>query len=207
MKRTDSKASVSARSKAKIVGNILKRFKRDPDFIASFFPEVYKELCGLKTKKSRLVPEAYQSGHGELTELERRTREAKLRKIVEKFKTGVTLSKDDGLELLEHLAALNLKHVQEYSIALKAAERTLSIGLDEETDQTRLFRKGRTGKIQRLLPGIDLYLTWDGKVLKIRWRKGDIIRRNKALSFVGIGADSQSDVAGRHDEYLANSLL
>ena len=207
MKRTDSKASVSARSKAKIVGTILERFKRDPDFIASFFPEVYKELCGLKTKKSRLIPEAYQSGHGELTELERRTREVKLRKIVEKFHTGATLSKDEGLELLEHLASLSLKHVQEYPTALKAVERALSINLNEERDQTRLFRKGRTGKIQRLLPGIDLYLTWDGKMLKIKWHKGDIIRRNKALSFVGIGADPQSDVAGRHDEYLANALL
>ena len=207
MKRTESKASVSAKSKAKIVGTILERFKRDPDFIASFFPEVYRELCGPKTKKSRLIPEAYQSGHGELTELERRTREVKLRKIVEKFHTGATLSKDEGLELLEHLASLSLKYVQEYPAALKAVERALSISLDEERDQTRLFRKGRTGKIQRLLPGIDLYLTWDGKMLKIKWHKGDIIRRNKALSLVGIGADSQSDVAGRHDEYLADALL
>jgi len=205
--RTESKGSVSAKSKAKIVRTILEKFRRDPDFIASFFPDLYKELCGPKPKRSRLVPEAYQSGHGELTELERRTREAKLRKIVEKFKTGATLSKDEGLELLEHLASLSLKHVQEYSVALKAVEQALSINLDEERDQTRLFRKGRTGKIQCLLTGIELYLTWDGKLLKIKWHKGDIIRRNKALSFVGRGADSQSDVAGRHDEYLANALL
>lgn len=207
MKRTDSKASVPAKSKAKIVRTILERFKRDPDFVASFFPEVYEELCGLKTKRSRLVSEAYPSGYGELTELERRTREAKLRKIVEKFQTGETLSKEEGLELLEHLASLSLKHVQEYPIALKAAERALSISLNEERDRTRRFRKGRIGKIQRLLPGIELYLTWDGKVLKLKWHKSDIIRRNKALSLVGIGADSQSDVAGRHDEYLANALL
>ena len=206
MKRTDSKASVSAKSRAKIVRTILEKFKRDPDSIASFFPEVYKELCGLKTKNSRLVPEAYESGHGELTELERRTREAKLRKIVEKFQTGATLSKDEGLELLEHLASLSLKQVPEYPIALKAVERVLSINFNEERDQTRLFRKGRTGKIQRLLPGIELYLTWDGKMLKIKWHKYDIIRRNKALSFVGRGADSQSDVAGRHDEYLAKAF-
>ena len=206
MKRTESEGSVSAKSKAKIVRTILEKFKRDPDFIGSFFPEVFKELCGLKTKKSRLVPEAYQSGHGELTELERRTREAKLRKIVEKFQTGATLSKDEGLELLEHLAALSLKQVPGYPIALKAVERALSINFNDERDQTRLFRKGRTGKIQRLLPGIDLYLTWDGKMLKIKWHKYDIIRRNKALSFVGLGADSQNDVAGRHDEYVAKAF-
>lgn len=207
MKRIESKGSVSAKSKAKIVRTILEKFRRDPDFVASFFPEVFKDLCGLKTKKSHLVPETYQSEHGELTELERRTREAKLRNIVEKFETRATLSKDEGSELLEHIASLSLKRVQEYSVALKAVERALSINLDEERDQTKVFRKGRTGKIQRLLPGIDLYLTWDGKLLKIKWHKDDIIRRNKALSFVGRGADSQSDVAGRHDEYLANALL
>jgi len=207
VKRTESKGSVSAKSKAKIVRTILEKFRRDPDFIASFFPEIFKGLSGLKTGKSHPVPEAYQSEHGELTELERKTREVKLRKLVEKFQTGVTLSKDEGSELLEHIASLGLKHVQEYSVALKAVERALSINLDEERDQTRLFRKGRTGTIQRLLPGIDLYLTWDGKLLKIKWHKGDIIRRNKALSFVGRGADSQSDVAGQHDEYLANALL
>lgn len=206
MNRTDSKASVSAKSKAKIVRTILEKFKRDPDFIGSFFPEVFKELCGLKTKKSRLVPEAYQSGRGELTELERGTREAKLRKIVEKCQTGPTLSKDEGLELLEHLAALSLKQVPGYPIALKAVERALSINFNDERDQTRLFRKGRTGKIQRLLPGIDLYLTWDGKMLKIKWHKYDVIRRNKALSFVGMGADSRSDIAGRHDEYVTNAF-
>lgn len=207
MKRTDSNTPVPAKSKAKIVRKVLERFKQDPDFIASFFPDLYKELCGLKTKKNRFVLEAYQFGDGGLTELERRTREAKLGKIVEKFRTDAILTKDEGLELIEHLASLSLKHVQEHSIALKAVEGALSINLNEERDQIRRFRKGRTGKIQRLLPGIDLYLTWDGKLLKIKWHKGEIIRRNKALSFVGRGADSQSDVAGRHDEYLANALL
>lgn len=206
MKRADSKASVSAKNKAKIVRTILEKFKRDPDFVASFFPEVYKELLGIRTKRRAFWPETYQSSHSGLTELERRTRETKLRKIIERVRKDEAFSKDEGLELLEHLAALSLKQVSEFPIALKAVERALSINFNDEKDQTRLFRKGRTGKIQRLLPGINLYLTWDGKLLKIKWHKGDIIRRNKALSFVGRGADSQSDVAGRHDEYVAKAF-
>jgi len=65
------------------------------------------------------------------------------------------------------------------------------------------------GKATRMVPvvkGVELRLTWDLELVSVyldpkQWRL-----RGQALSFVGIEADSATDVAERHDDYLVDAI-
>lgn len=187
------KPRISSKTKGAIVRGILERFRRDPESLLSFFPEIYQELVSIQAGDA-FVPDIGERVEN-LTELERKSRGSELERMLGKLQDRQTASRREGLELLEHLAILGIRHVKEYLDVVRAAEHALGVDFCEEKDQTRIFRKGRTGKIQRLLPGIDAYLTWDGKILRIKWNKNEIHRRNKAASLIGLDRESRNDPA------------
>lgn len=180
---------LSAKSRARILRSIRERFERDPESIASLFPEIYDELSTLPARKSLPIRRTGRS-LSDLTEMERKAHEERLDELIMRSPAPGILKKNEGLEVIEHLIALGTSDVPMFRRAIAMAEGALGVSLSEEKNQTKIFRKGRAARIHNLLPGIQVYLTWDGKVLRIKWNMREVQWRNKALSFVGAGGSA-----------------
>jgi len=133
-----------------------------------------------------------------------------LEPLLRKSKSHI-LSKEEAVKGLEHAAALLIDN---YSPGYPPRQDLLRLvrkasgivprktGKQEE----KILRDGTPTRTVPVVMGVDLHLTEDLKLISVtldpqRWR-----RRAKALSFVGIGRDQASDVAERHDDYLADAI-
>ena len=65
------------------------------------------------------------------------------------------------------------------------------------------------GEVSRVVPvvrGVDLHLTWEFKLVKVTMDPYQWRLRGQALSIIGIGKDTATDVAENHDDYLVDAF-
>jgi len=191
----------------KLVQLLLDLHHDDPVRLRRNLPEIAREL-------DRIFSPSQQQRSGRnpfgLTDRERTFYKDSLEPLLRKSKSHI-LSKEEAVKGLEHAAALLIDN---YSPGYPPRQDLLRLvrkasgivprktGKQEE----KILRDGTPTRTVPVVMGVDLHLTEDLKLISVtldpqRWR-----RRAKALSFVGIGRDQASDVAERHDDYLADAI-
>lgn len=98
----------------------------------------------------------------------------------------------DGKHLVAVLKALTGKDLSEFE-----SEVTIEI----VPSQRRLLRS------VPLARGIQLHVTEDLRLAKLTIAPQKLRERERLMAFVGIGVDSQRDVARRHDFYLPDAYM
>jgi hypothetical protein len=184
-----------------ILRSLLNKYQTDPEGFRSYLPEVAQEL-------EQLFPSKRKSGlRSALTEQERERLQKALLKLLKKKE----LSSEEAIQVLEYSATL----IQDGGLPIELNRRTLLSFLHqvigtpvsklEKTTQIPV-RDGEAVKELALLRGVHLHLTWNDRVVGISVFPTKLKERHKALSFVGIAKDNASDVAQRHDAYLAQEI-
>jgi hypothetical protein len=141
------------------------------------------------------------------TPVEREFKLRSLSEIIQRYKTTGTLPPEEARLALALAAALG-EHASPYKqTLLEIVEAVLGLPLNSQMPEKLTFLKGKSvHHTFELARGLTLSLAWDGELIAIgldpqQWRL-----RAQALSIVGIGHDQASDVAERHDNYLADAI-
>ena len=69
-----------------------------------------------------------------------------------------------------------------------------------------VIKEGESSRTVPVVRGVDLHLTWEFELLKVTMDPNQWRLRQRALSIVGIGKDTASDVAENHDYYLMDAF-
>ncbi len=194
------------RERDEIVRLLIKEFQEAPEELRSYYPhiadKIERHISPKKPSRDRERPFYHY-----LTEREQEFRLNSLRSIIEKFQADGQVSKDEAIKALEDAAALQ-DHAEAFKDSLLAlAQQALGLSLDAGEKQTISLIRGKAEHHSYVLVrGVTLSLTWDRKLIKIVVNPEELVQRQKALSLVGCGSDSESDVAIRHDAYLGSSF-
>ena len=121
------------------------------------------------------------------------------------------LSKQGAVRALEDCAVLilenRLPNTCDHESLVGLLESTLGVALDSFDSATTISIKGAEGEELgtnlSLVRGVVLYLDSDGYLLSIDIAPSKIKERKALLTIVGVGRDTEPDVAERHDDYLA----
>lgn len=130
-----------------------------------------------------------------------------LSEITDQYKAAGTLPPEEARRSLALAAALR-EHAAPYKqTLLEIAERVLGLPLSSQTPDKLTFLKGKpVHHTFELARGLTLSLAWDGEVIAVGLDTSQWRLRSQALSIVGIGHDTASDVVERHDDYLADAI-
>ena len=184
-----------------VLRSLLNKYQADPEGFRSYLPEVAQELQQLLPSRRR------GSRHSALTEQERERLQKALPQLLDKKK----LSSEKAIQALECCATL----IQDGSLSSEVNRQTLlslfhqamGVPLSKIKKATRIpLRDGEVVKEVALLRGVRLNLTWNDHLVAITVSPAKLKERSEALKFVGIAKDAISDVAQRHDAYLAEEL-
>ena len=189
--------------KEELVTLLVKAYQEYPEELSSYFPELASKVRELTTPAS--PPSRTESiAHPLLTERSRGFRQNSLRATLDKAGNGEVISKEEAVKALEDAAALreHAWHSREEvsDIALMAFDLP---SVPEESVSVLFLRDKPVHHTYSLIRGMTLSLTWDGRLIKVDLDAKELKFRRKALSIIGIGSDTQSDVAENHDTYLA----
>ena len=183
---------------------LLARYKMDPEKFRSLLPEVAQFLDASPRQPHRVT-----SPFG-LTVREREHHQTGLHGVL-KYLEEDAISRGEAAKGLEHCATLIrddtlpagvghstlialLKSVLGKSPGSFKSVQTVAVG-DDETRQI-VFHIS-------LVKGAKLNLDRDMRLVSITVTPSKVRQRRKMLRFVGAGKDVASDVAARHDDYLA----
>ena len=189
--------------KEELVTLLVKAYREYPEELNSYFPELAAKVKELITPTSP-PSEAESIGRSPLTEIERGFRQNSLLATLDKAGNGEVISKEEAVKALEDAAALGEHAWHSREEVLDIAIMTLDLPLVPEESVSVIFHEGRpVHHTYSLVRGMTLSLTWDGRLIKVDLDAKELKFRRKALSIIGIGSDTQSDVAENHDAYLA----
>lgn len=186
---------------------LLDVYSSDPVRLQKVLPEIAQELDQI------LSPSQEQRGGTSpfgLTDRERNFYKESLDHVLRKSKSHA-LSTEDAIKGLEHAAALLIDNFspgypprQDLLRLVRKATGTgpRKTGQPEE----KIIRDGQTSRTVAVVKGVDLHLTWELKLLRVSLDPSQWRLRSQAFSFVGMAADIATDVAERHDDYLAEAL-
>lgn len=181
-------------------------FRSAPEELWAYFPGIADEIDKHLTPK-KSSREKKSSFYSYLTEREREFRLDSLKAIVDRFRGFGNVSHEEAIKAIEDVAAL-----QEYADEFKEtvvtiASKTLKLSLNNDEKQTIYILKGKSEHHSyKLIRGINLALTWDGKLIKIEIDPDELSKRRKTLDFIGAGSDVETDVADKHDSYLGDAV-
>jgi len=196
MKRRSPKTQQEA-----ILRSVINKYQADPQGFQSYLPEVARELEQLLPTSRRISPRSA------LTEQERERRQKALLQLLRQKE----LSSEQAVQALEWCATL----IQDGSVSPEVNRATLlnlfhqatRIPLSKIKKATRIpLRDAEAVKEIALLRGVHLQLTWNDHLVAISISPTKLKERSKALKFVGIAKDAASDVAQRHDAYVAQGI-
>lgn len=209
-RRPDSKQGAPAQrvrgrstreSQAKIGELTVKLFTDNPAAFWSLSPELASviEQYLQATGPRRRVPVF----EGYMTEREREFKTSALSQLIGQYKNGVELEADEAARALSLAAALG-QHAQPHKdTLLELVTTVLGLPLTSDKPEKVSIAKGKPEHHTfELVRGVTLSLAWDGALVALRFDPIEYRRRQKALSFVGIAADSNTDVARNHDAYI-----
>ena len=188
-------------SQAKIGELAVKLFTDDPTAFWSFSPGLAStiEQYLQETAPRRRTPVF----EGYMTEREREFKISALSQLIGQYKSGVEFEADEAARALSLAAALR-QHAQPHkNTLLELATKVLGLPLTSDKPEKVSIVKGKSEHHTfELVRGVTLSLAWDGALVAMRFDPIEYRRRQKALSFVGIAADSNTDVARNHDAYI-----
>ena len=187
---------------------VLNVYQADPNRLRKSLPEVSDLLDVLLSPAPN--PRGNSSPFG-LTQRERDFHKKALEGIFRRFKSITVAEAVQGLEHGAHLLVDDF--TPDYH-----SRRELRQGLVKLVRKATGIRPRQTGKpveeviregeASRIVPvvrGLDLHLTWEFKLIKVTMDPNEWRLRCKALSIVGIGKDTATDVAENHDDYLVDA--
>lgn len=186
----------------KIAQLAVDKFLENPSAFWSFSPELANAIeqhlqASSRSRKRVPVFEGY------MTEREREYKLGALEGLVQRHKTTGSLSPDEAHQALALAAALRDHGARHKNTLLEIVERVLGLSLDSTKHEKLVVLKGKAEHhTVDLVLGVTLSLAWDGALLAITLEPEAYQRRKRALSFVGMAADTETDVAENHDRYL-----
>jgi hypothetical protein len=193
---------------SRLVQLLTARYQSEPAKFRSYLPEIAQLLDRIMPPRpKRLSPFT-------LTDHERSRRLVSLESaLLGLGQSGLT--KEDAVRALEDYAVLleDDRVPEKFDFEKRIGVFKVLFGKSPGSfkAQTTLLidpdSKERAVNSIALVRGVVLDLSWDMKLLKVHVSPQRFRERKKLLSFVGIGYDSASDVASRHDEYFAETLV
>ena len=209
-RRADSKQGAPAQrergrrtkeSQAKIGELAIKLFTDDPAAFWSFSAEladtIEQHLQATAPRRRTPLFEGY------MTEREREFKISALSQLIGQYKSGDGLEADEAARALSLAAALGQDAQPHKDTLLELVTTVLGLPLTSDKPEKVSIAKGKPEHHTfELVRGVTLSLAWDGALVALRFDPIEYRRRQKALSFVGIAADSNTDVARNHDAYI-----
>lgn len=204
----NKKMILTSQQKGALLQALIGKYATSPEALEKTLPEVARILASLRqVPKRNASVDIFQ-----LTPVERQRRQESLRKALDKLSKVKGLSREEAIQALEDAAALIGAFPFE-PLALSKQDIAKLIkqasGLSVTTKgklQTSVLREGEQAREAYLLRGVKLNLTWDKKLLSIEINPKELAVRAKALSIIGIGSDTATDVAARHDDYFVEAI-
>ena len=199
--------SLTARDKDLLAEIVVNVYKVDPQRLRKALPEAAEYLNGLLTRQQGMERGASPVV---LSERERKFHKDALKGLL---KSSRSLTTDEAIKGLEHGAALLDDNSSRFEPMDPSREDLLKLvrraaGIRPRKKGKSVEQVVREGDASRIIPvvrGVDLHLTWDFKLLKVTLDPKEWELLCRAVSFVGIGRDSATDVAERHDDYLVDA--
>ena len=184
---------------------VLEVHQRDPERLRRILPEVAVLLDGLQAP--RQIRQVNQSPFG-LTERERNFHKEALENIFRRFKS---LTQAEAIKGLEHGANLL---VDDFTPGYPSRQELLKLVRKATGIQPRktgkpvdkVVREGESSRIVPVVRGLDLHLNWDFKLIIVTMDPNQWRLRSQALSIIGIGKETATDVAENHDDYLMDAF-
>lgn len=180
---------------------LVSRYRTDPKLFEQHFPDI-SPIVRQVVEPKRISRQPFS-----LTERERAHRVKELTAIVDKLEP----SPQDAIRALEHCAVLiqddfmtpHVSHKLVVSLFKSAFGK--SPGSIRENTTIEIDVKGKTEPIYKssLVRGVVAHLNLDMRVVSVEITPHRVREGNKMMGIVGIGKDCSSDVAIRHDDYMA----
>lgn len=196
---------LTAKDKEELVQRILDVYRSDPDHLRSALPEVADLLDEHPTP--RQTQRGNESAFG-LTERERTFHSEALDNILCRSKS---LTPAEAVAGLEHGASLL---VDNFAPGYPSRQELLRLvrkatGIQPRKTGNSLEKVIREGESSRTVPvvrGVDMHLTWEFKLVRVTMDPNQWRLRSQAMSIIGIGKDTATDVAENHDDYLMDAF-
>lgn len=183
----------------------LLRAKRraDPDGFREYLPDIDELLADLPVKRSDPV-------RHRLTVQERAHHHDGLARALERIRAS-DLSSGEAAQALQHCANLlrddPLTVDVNYKVVMGLAKAALGKSPGSYRSKTTVSLAGADGGVAMdrvvAIRGVYLDLDREGRLVSISINPGKFKERRKLMSIVGAGSDPRTDVAARHDDYLA----
>ena len=201
----DHSGQLTAKGKEELAQRILDVYRSDPDRLRNALPEVADLL------HEHLVLTPMQRGNESpfgLTERERAFHSEALESILRRFKS---LTSAEALAGLEHGANLL---VDDFTPGYPPRQELLKLVRKATGIQPRktgnpvekIVKEGESSRTVPVVRGVDLHLNWDFKLIKVTMDPNQWRLRSQALSIIGIGKETATDVAENHDDYLLDAF-
>ncbi len=193
-------------NKDALAQRVLDVYQADPDRLRKSLPEVADLLDELNTPTQ--IRQVNRSPFG-LTERERNFHKEALENILRRFRS---LAQAGAVKGLEHGANLL---VDDFTPGYPPRQELLKLVRKATGIQPRktgkpaekVVREGESSRIVPVVRGLLLHLTWEFKLVKVTMDPQQWKLQCQALSVVGIGRDTATDVSVRHDDYLVDAIL
>ncbi len=196
---------LTAKDKEELAQRILDVYRSDPDRLRNALPEVADLLD--EHPAPRPTQRGNESPFG-LTGRERIFHSEALESILRRFKS---LTPAEAVAGLEHGANLL---VDDFTPGYPSRQELLRLvrkatGIQPRKTGKPVEKVVRPGESSRTVPvirGVDLHLNWDFKLMKVAMDPNQWRLRSQALSIIGIGKETATDVAENHDDYLMDAF-
>ena len=187
------------------------KYREDPKGFRKYLPGAAELLPEQPTRRSRP-----KSPFG-LTEMELSYRKEGLAEVLCRLDEG-TLTPGDALTGLQHCATLirdnNLQYgwdeVLSHEMGYEVLKSLLTVAIGKspgsyKSKTTVPVGEGDSPIVEQVsvIKGVRLGLDINRRLVSVSIHPGEYRERRKLMAIVGIGSDTSSDVALRHDDYLA----
>ena len=196
---------LTAADKEAVTQRVLEVYQGDPARLKSALPEVADLLSGLVGAATALRGDESSFG---LTERERNFHTEALDGLLRR---SSSLTQAEAVAGLEHAASLLVDGFTPgyppRQVLLRLVRKATGIQPRKTGRPVEaVLAEEESSRTVPVVRGVDLHLTWDFKLVRVTMDPDQWRLRARALSIVGMGTDTATDVAERHDDYLADAL-
>ena len=186
----------------RLIDILRSKYSEDPEGFRKFLPGA-AELLPEPTPKSK---PGFPFG---LTEHERSYHRTGLTEALGKVEAG-EITVEEATKGLQHCADLIKDDVFTNAVSYEPAKALLKAALGKspgsyKSKTTISVRVDGGSPVEQIsvIKGVYLDLDTNGQLVSVSISPREVRERKKLMSIVGIGKDTQADVALRHDDYLA----
>ncbi len=193
--------ALTQRQKDALVASLLRRYRQDPARFARSFPDLAEEVRGALNEPAP-QPEVRAARRSSPPPPE--ATEASTPAHPRATDTGVT--RQEAVQALEELAAREERDPDRAEQAIAKAELGLGTAFDGSRRSITIRRGVQPVRSYSPQLGLNLLLEASGKLVRIGVDPKKRQYRSRAMSIIGAGRDTATDVAAKHDDYLCQSL-